>query len=359
MLEQVRCLVVQDGRPHLADRPPPGDGDVLVEPLAVGLDGTDEAVARGEAGSPPPGSDALVLGHEALLRVAANGGGFDQGDLAVPLVRRGCGRCEPCARKTSDLCETGLHTEHGIQGLDGWCADLARAPAAELVLVPRGLGLAAVLAEPLSIGIKALQHAEAVRDARRGDAFPEGAKALVIGLGSLGSTACLALRDAGFEVDVLDRSPQEPERAYARATGCTLLRGPPEPHDGNPGYDLVVETPGKLTAIAHALKAMARNGVLVTLGTPTGAQREEVQAPRMVRELVEENQSILGSVNSNRTHFVEALRVLQRWHERETKALDMLLQHRFPPEQAVEALDADVPLKKLVVWERRGHEERA
>jgi hypothetical protein len=65
--------------------PEPGEGDLLVDGLAVGVCGTDKEIALGEYGWAPPGAERLVIGHESLGRVshAPSGRGFAPGDLVV------------------------------------------------------------------------------------------------------------------------------------------------------------------------------------------------------------------------------------------------------------------------------------
>jgi threonine dehydrogenase-like Zn-dependent dehydrogenase len=90
----MRALAVTPGiKDSLALRdvpePPDGEGQVLVEALAVGLCGTDSEIIMAEYGEAPPGQDYLVLGHENLGRViGAHGFGFGQ-------RRPGGGRCPP------------------------------------------------------------------------------------------------------------------------------------------------------------------------------------------------------------------------------------------------------------------------
>ena len=43
--------------------------DVLLRVREVGLCGTDREISSFEYGSPPPGSDHLILGHESLAEV--------------------------------------------------------------------------------------------------------------------------------------------------------------------------------------------------------------------------------------------------------------------------------------------------
>jgi glucose 1-dehydrogenase len=53
---------------HIAE-PARGEGDLLVQTLAVGVCGTDLEIVGGGYGWAPPGRERLVLGHESLGRV--------------------------------------------------------------------------------------------------------------------------------------------------------------------------------------------------------------------------------------------------------------------------------------------------
>ncbi|MDP9441286.1 MAG: alcohol dehydrogenase catalytic domain-containing protein, partial [Actinomycetota bacterium] len=67
------AMVVAPGRPGSASVAelggPVGEGDVLVDGLAVGICGTDVEIASGAYGTAPPDADLLVLGHESVGRV--------------------------------------------------------------------------------------------------------------------------------------------------------------------------------------------------------------------------------------------------------------------------------------------------
>src|SRR4029079_19671801 len=53
------------------DKPEAGEGQVLVEAVRVGICGTDrEIIEAGAPGRIPEGGEFLILGHEALGRVA-------------------------------------------------------------------------------------------------------------------------------------------------------------------------------------------------------------------------------------------------------------------------------------------------
>ena len=67
----------QAGSVHLTElpRPKPGPGEALVRVRRVGVCGTDHEIIHAKVGVAPPGSNELVLGHEALGVVEALGSG--------------------------------------------------------------------------------------------------------------------------------------------------------------------------------------------------------------------------------------------------------------------------------------------
>ncbi|MGH8915854.1 MAG: alcohol dehydrogenase catalytic domain-containing protein, partial [Acidimicrobiia bacterium] len=183
--------------------PIPGPHDLLVETLAVGICGTDQEVLDGQLGEPPPGSDQLVMGHEALGRVvrAPADSGFASGDLVTPIVRRPDPvPCPNCAIGEWDMCRNGRFTEAGIRGLDGYAAERFALPAGFGVKVGPDLGILAVLVEPASVVAKAWEHI--VHIGRR--ALWEPTRVLVTGAGPIGLLATLFAIRHSDEVHVLD-----------------------------------------------------------------------------------------------------------------------------------------------------------
>ena len=119
------------GSAELSEVPEPGpaEGPVLVEAVAVGVDGTDQEIIDGAYGWAPPGRDRLVLGHESLGRVveAPADSGFAAGDLVVGIVRHPDPvPCGPCAAGEWDMCRNGRYTEHGIKERDGFIRERYR-----------------------------------------------------------------------------------------------------------------------------------------------------------------------------------------------------------------------------------------
>src|SRR5919204_118444 len=86
----MRAITVAPGQKDSArldeiDEPRPGDGDLLVQMLSLGVCGTDAEIVSGGYGWPPEGEERLVLGHESLGRVveAPSGSDFSEGDLVA------------------------------------------------------------------------------------------------------------------------------------------------------------------------------------------------------------------------------------------------------------------------------------
>ncbi len=111
----MRALTVMPGKADSAEltdvaEPVATEDTMLVEPVAVGLCGTDEEIVAGQYGWAPPGRDRLVLGHESLGSVveAPPGCGFAAGDLVVGIVRhRDPVPCPNCAVGEWDMCRNG------------------------------------------------------------------------------------------------------------------------------------------------------------------------------------------------------------------------------------------------------------
>jgi threonine dehydrogenase-like Zn-dependent dehydrogenase len=229
---------------RLVDRPEPSIGvpdELKLRIVRVGICGTDREEAAGGRARAPEGLSDLVIGHEMLGQVVEVGTGVTRakpGDYAIFTDRRGCGRCEPCHMNRPDMCNTGDFRERGIWGLDGFQAEYAVDTEQYLVSVPAELERIGVLAEPLSVGVKAIDEAVRVQTARLPDALatPNGpCRRCLWRLGPVGLLTTIALRPrAGGRDDVVDAGSAPPWLAhigsfYVRAPGqpgsCAGLRG--------------------------------------------------------------------------------------------------------------------------------------
>jgi len=166
----MRAITVVPGAPgseRLEERPEPvpGEGELLVEMIELGVCGTDAEILAGDHGAPPPGSDRLVLGHESLGRVrhAPPGGGIVAGDLVAGIVRRPDPEpCPCCARGDFDMCRNGRYRERGIKDLDGYGAELVVVEREFAVRLDPSLASVGVLTEPTSVVAKAWEQVERI-----------------------------------------------------------------------------------------------------------------------------------------------------------------------------------------------------
>jgi glucose 1-dehydrogenase len=87
--------------------------DVKLRMLEAGVCGTDKEICAFEYGTPPSGSEQLVIGHESLGEVVEIGPKVTRvnlGDLVVPMVRRPCPHetCAACRSDRQDFCFTEI-----------------------------------------------------------------------------------------------------------------------------------------------------------------------------------------------------------------------------------------------------------
>src|SRR5437667_5690774 len=135
--------------------------EVKIRTIEVGICGTDREICNFDYGTPPAGSEFLVLGHEALgeiVEVGSSSSRFKTGDLVVPSVRRPCPHrsCSPCRSDRQDFCFTGDFTERGIKMTHGFMTEYFVDDEKHLNVVPRELRDVGVLVEPLTVAEKAM-----------------------------------------------------------------------------------------------------------------------------------------------------------------------------------------------------------
>lgn len=306
----MRALTVEPGRANSAAITeydvPVGDGDVLVEGVAIGICGTDREIAAGLYGVAPPDSDRLVLGHESLGRVIAapDGSGFATDDLVVGIVRRPDPvPCAPCAAGVWDMCRNGGYTERGIKELHGYGAQQWRVEVDFAVPVPARLGHTAVLVEPTSIVAKAWDHIDRIQT--RAPFTPR--RALITGAGPIGLLAAMLAVQRGLDVHVLDRVVDGPKPDLVSDLGAIYHTGSvadvPEP-------DIAIECTGAPQVVLDVINHNSPSGIVCLTGVSSGGRTLDVDIGSANRQIVLENDLIFGSVNANRSHYEAAATAL-------------------------------------------------
>src|SRR2546423_3837356 len=284
----IRAVAVTPKKPGSARQvelpvPEVTGGTARMRVLEVGIDGTDTEINDELYGEAPPGSDFLVIGHEALSVVDAVGegvAGFQPGDLVVSTVRRP-DDCPNCRAGESDMCVFGNCTERGIKGAHGYMGEYYSETPAFMVKIPAPLRPFAVLLEPLSIVEKAISQAWKIQERM----LWSPKRAVVLGAGPIGILATLLLRLRGLDVYVYAKSA--PESVQGRIVGdlgasyrsvvdhsVAGIRG--ELGQG----DFMLEGTGNSTVAFEAMAQLGTNGVLCLTGVSAGNPHGEVPRPR-------------------------------------------------------------------------------
>jgi glucose 1-dehydrogenase len=318
-------------------------GSILVETVAVGVCGTDVEIASGAYGWAPPGRQRLILGHESLGRVLDPGSdrSVAPGDLIVGIVRRPDPvPCPNCAVGEWDMCRNGQYTERGIKELDGFMSERWRIEPGYFTKVDSSLGLLGVLLEPTTVVAKAWE----LIGAMRARAFWQPRKVLVTGAGPIGMLAALIGVQWRFDVTVLDRATGGTKPQMVRDLGATFYNGA----IGDLGFqpDAVIECTGAGPVIIDAIRNVAAGGVVCLTGVGSGGVSSGMSVADVARDLVLQNNVILGSVNANRRHFYRAAESLAA---ADPGWLSRLITRRVPPANIADALQRGPDDIKVVV----------
>lgn len=309
----------------IIDVPEPkiGERDVLVKVVRVGVCGTDQELRDGVYGEAPAGSDHLVIGHEALGRVAQFGSqveGFAVGDHVVASVRRPCphDRCLPCRSGQNDMCITGDYTERGIKGQHGYMSEYYSEQQERLTVVPAEILQSGVFLEPLSVVEKALRQTNKIQER-----LPWNIQnAVVLGAGTIGLLGAMLLRLDGITTYVLDHSESGGFKSrLITQIGAhhvdTREKSTADVADTVGRVDLVLEATGFAPLVLEATQLLAMDGVMCLLGVSGGAHQISLDASELNNSLVLGNRLMFGSVNANVMDFRSGVGhiqdIVQRW----------------------------------------------
>jgi L-idonate 5-dehydrogenase len=212
--------------------------------------------------------EPMVLGHEVsgIVRVVGSAvQNFKAGQRIAISPSRPCGQCQYCQKGQHNHCldmrffGSAMRFPH-VQGAfrQTLVIDASQAHPLNDSL---SLSLAA-LAEPLSVGLHAIQRA--------GSVF--GKQVLVTGCGPIGTLLIGALRRAGaariVALDIADK-PLECARAMGADETINIAKQPEAlaPFAVNKGvFDVMFEASGNDRALRNGLDVVAPRGVIVSIG---------------------------------------------------------------------------------------------
>lgn len=325
--------------------PEPGDGELLVHGLALGVCGTDKEIVAGRYGWPPEGRERLVLGHESLGRVerAPEGSGFAQGDLVAGVVRRPDPvPCGACARGEFDMCRNGEYTERGIKQRDGFGSERWTVEPEYAIRLDPALERVGVLVEPTSVVAKAWEQVEAI--GRRSWFEPQ--TVLVTGAGPIGLLAAMIGTQKGLDVHVLDRVDRGPKPELVARLGATYHHADAAEVMRRLEPDVVIEATGAGRVVLDVMSGTSGYGIVCLTGVSSPGRSLEVDVGALNREIVLENDVVVGSVNANQRHYRTAADALAA---ADTEWLDGLITRRVPLADFGRAFTAEDHDVKVVI----------
>ncbi|MBK8975251.1 MAG: alcohol dehydrogenase catalytic domain-containing protein [Planctomycetes bacterium] len=301
----------------------PGPGEIVTEPLFVGICGSDSSAGLGK-----PNFSWVerprTIGHECSARVVAFGpgaegiGGLALGDLVTPIPQRGCGdpRCRGCRRGRWNYCPRkrilGFHRDGALARRMVLEADRC---------VPLRPGLTpqqGALVEPLSVVAQAVQRKCTIRP---------GDDVVVTGCGIMGLMAAELARAAGARVAItgIDRDRDvrlklAVERGFTPIVvsadrplherlrdGIEALDGKRFGDDFEDGrVDVLLECSGAPPTLATAGLSVHPEGTVCVVATYP--DRVSFEATAFVRS----GQTLVGVMGSSREDFVNAQLLLER-----------------------------------------------
>ena len=93
--------------------------------------------------------------------------------------------------------------------------------------------------------------------------------------------------------------------------------------------DIIFEASGAAATAIELINYMSRSSIYVMTGIPREELVMQIDAAKLVRQVVRNNQVLVGSVNSNRSHFEMALKEITAINSRFGGMLEEMITHRF------------------------------
>jgi threonine dehydrogenase-like Zn-dependent dehydrogenase len=201
-------------------------------------------------------------------------------------------------------------------------------------LVPPALREVGVLVEPLTIAEKALLQAVKVQSRLPWEFSSCQHRAVVLGAGPVGLLGAMALQNHGYAVTVysLDREPN-PSAEIVKAIGGKYISSQDRSVDQMTAevgaIDLVYEATGASKLAFDVLRALGPNGLYILTGVPGRHGPTEFDTDTIMRNLVLNNQCVLGTVNAGKDAFEHAIADLQIFHTKWPAAVSAIITGRF------------------------------
>ncbi|MFX1513119.1 MAG: zinc-binding dehydrogenase [Promethearchaeota archaeon] len=317
--------VVFDGRNLTLkelSKPSPAANQVLIQVRAVGICGTDRAIAKGDLKTPVP----LVLGHEFAGEVIAEKSDTDitwlKKRVTSEINTNSCGKCFFCDRNIPTQCPErkalGIHT-------NGVMADYIALDSSLLHEVPKSISFnEATFIEPLAAAYQTFETMPLETDDRL---------LVIFGMGKLGLLLLQVAKTKGLEIIAIDGSNKK--LTLARQLGASHVVNRHRYDSVSQAIldigkmaDIVVDATGNpkvLNEIISSCRSRGKLHIKSTHGAPT-----TINLTEMVQREITLYTSRCGP-------FEKAIQGLK---SQQIKVNDLITQI-YPLEKALEAFESD------------------
>jgi L-iditol 2-dehydrogenase len=334
MMPITASVAVWDGQAMSLRRAnlPASETSTLIEVVAAGLCGTDLHVMQ----HTKMGTDdaPLSLGHEIIGRILRKGADLpavsaaevSEGDLVVVVPGVACGRCAICMSFGSHEHLCPHRVVHGFSAyrpdeffaIGGYATHIELASDIAVAKVPEGMAWSrAVLAEMVSIAVRAAERGLGQGRPDLGMGSLVSASAAVLGLGPVGSAVALVLQALGLRVTGFEVNPWRAAHAARRLgidarlisgeSGDWIQDGLRETSAGL-GFDVVMECGGAAELLSHAIVLARPGGRVVELGNFISSGSAPIDPSLICRKDLE----VVGSVLAPAAVYPKALHLLGR-----------------------------------------------
>jgi S-(hydroxymethyl)glutathione dehydrogenase/alcohol dehydrogenase len=315
----------------------PGPGEVAVRIHAAGLCHSDLSVINGTIPFPTP----VVLGHEGAGVVEAVGSGVvsvKEGDHVVLSTLGNCGACQYCDAGKPTMCRStfgGRPQPFTWKGEPAYavasasvCSERTVVKANQAVPIPNDVPLDAASL----VGCGVLTGIGAVLQRAR---VPEGASALVIGVGGIGLNVIQGLALAGASTIIaVDTNPLKKE--IAATFGAThFIESTEGVKEVVPnGVDFAFECVGHVKLIRAAIDLLDWGGTAVMLGVPGFADEASFNVSSMYLD-----KGVLGCRYGSSQPQRDIRRYVELYQQGRLR-LDELVSARYPLGDITKAVHA-------------------
>jgi threonine dehydrogenase-like Zn-dependent dehydrogenase len=198
-----------------------------------------------------------------------------------------------------------------------------------IVKVPDGLKDVGVLLEPLTVVEKGVTQAYEIQRRLR---VWRPKKAAVMGAGTVGLLATLALRLRGLEVTTFGLTPKpylNSDLIEALGARYESTKAVPVKDAGAAfgPFDIIFEATGVSAVAFDSMLALGKNGVLVLSSVTGGQHTLNVEADRINLDFVLGNKVMVGTVNANREYFERGVQDMAMAEAQYAGWLSRLLTH--------------------------------